>query len=213
VLSSDLGLELVLDHSPRAAARLVATEAYDVVVAGYPLDRGDLGLLVAGMRGRGSATATSGLLLLTQPEHLRAASSLIGRGVNKVLSIAEDPAVVRIVVSRLMDTDHPSAERFPLHLTLEIVAGERKLRAATENVSATGMLVAVDEPLAAGHRVRFRMELPDGSEVLGEAKVVRPATVEREGVIGVGIRFASFDGDGRTRLLKTLRQLRAAPGA
>lgn len=208
MLGDELGLEIVLVESPRDAARAVAGERYNVVVAGYPLDRGDLGLLVAGMRGRGSPTTTSGLLLLAQPGHVRAASSLIGRGVNKVLSITEDPAVVRIVVSRLMDTDHPSAERFPLQLPLELHAGERKLRATTENVSATGMLVAVEQPLSSGARMRFRMELPDGSEIRGEAKVVRPTTVDREGVEGVGARFASFDADGRTRLLKALRQAR-----
>ena len=210
VLAGELGLEVVLAESPRAAAQRVAGERFNVVVAGYPLDRGDLGLLVAGMRGRGSATATSGLLLLARPDQLRAASSLIGRGVNKVLSTAEEPAVVRLVVARLMDTDHPSAERFPLRIPVELVAAERRLHAMTENVSATGMLIAIDKPVTPGARVKFTLTLADGSEVRGEAKVVRPASRDREGVDGIGLRFSLLEDNGRTRLLKALRELREA---
>lgn len=55
------------------------------------------------------------------------------------------------------------AVRYPLHLRVTVLAGERQLEAVTEDVSASGVLFRLDEPLSDGLRVEFLLEIPQGA--------------------------------------------------
>lgn len=57
------------------------------------------------------------------------------------------------------------AVRFPLQLPVLISAGEREHSAITRNVSASGVLFELGEPIGVGEDIRFSLRMP--GEVLG----------------------------------------------
>ncbi|MGP8187557.1 MAG: PilZ domain-containing protein [Terracidiphilus sp.] len=50
--------------------------------------------------------------------------------------------------------------RFPLSLPVVLSTGETEIAGLTRNVSASGVLFALDEDLPVGHDVRFSMRMP-----------------------------------------------------
>ena len=52
------------------------------------------------------------------------------------------------------------AVRYPLHLGVTLLAGNRQLEAVTEDVSASGALFRLEEPLPPGQMVEFLLEIP-----------------------------------------------------
>jgi hypothetical protein len=52
------------------------------------------------------------------------------------------------------------AVRFPLSLPVVLSTGETEIAGLTRNVSASGVLFALDRDLPAGHAVRFSMRMP-----------------------------------------------------
>jgi hypothetical protein len=62
------------------------------------------------------------------------------------------------------------AVRFPLALTVVLSTGEDDVACQTRNISASGVLFALDRSLRVGSDVRFSMHMPH--EVLGSAQDV-----------------------------------------
>jgi len=88
--------------------------------------------------------------------------------------------------------DLQSAPRFPLHLSASVKAEGAAYSAQTENISANGVLFAMDKDVAVGSIVDFTIMLP--AEVLGtrqnvqvdcRGRVVR--SFEDRGRRGVGV--------------------------
>lgn len=88
--------------------------------------------------------------------------------------------------------DLQSAPRFPLHLSASIKAEGAAYSAQTENISANGVLFAMDTDVAVGSMVDFTIMLP--ADVLGtrqnvqidcRGRVVR--SFEDRGRRGVGV--------------------------
>jgi hypothetical protein len=88
--------------------------------------------------------------------------------------------------------DLQSAPRFPLHLSASVKAEGNAYSAQTENISANGVLFAMDKEVAVGSIVDFTIMLP--AEVLGtrqnvqvdcRGRVVR--SFEDRGRRGVGV--------------------------
>lgn len=52
------------------------------------------------------------------------------------------------------------AVRFPLALPVVISAGQREIAAVTRNVSASGVLFELGEPLKAGQQIGFSLRMP-----------------------------------------------------
>ncbi|MGA2571679.1 MAG: PilZ domain-containing protein [Terracidiphilus sp.] len=50
--------------------------------------------------------------------------------------------------------------RFPLSLPVVLSTGESEVAGLTRNVSASGVLFALDKDLQVGHNVRFSMRMP-----------------------------------------------------
>ena len=206
------GFAVELEADPAAALSRLASERFAVVVSWYPLDPGALGSLVGVLRSRGSLNASASLILLAEPSQLRAAASLVGRGVAKVLAIVEDPTVLAIVVEQMVHESLPMVERLPLRYPVTSVIGGVVHQWTTENVSGGGMLLEAGDPPPVGSSIRFTLELATGA-VAGDAKVVRHVNSGREPVAGFGVRFLSFAGDGKARLLDHLRDAHAADAA
>jgi PilZ domain len=59
---------------------------------------------------------------------------------------------------------HPlrGATRYPLHLRVSLICDGRQVDATTEDLSASGVLLKVAEPLRVGSEVDFLLEIPAG---------------------------------------------------
>ncbi|MCP4900559.1 MAG: PilZ domain-containing protein [bacterium] len=189
----------------------VASQRYAVIVVGFGTNERSEKRLLEMVRSPGGPCQRSGLLLLAQPGQIGPASTLVGAGVNKVLSAVEEPSVVACVVKRLSGSRHPLAERLRSNIEIKVNLreGEHTWRAA--NVSAAGLLIQTNQIPDVGSRFAFSLKTEFGL-IVGEAKVVRHTRPDREEVRGFGARFCSFQGDGRQVLASFLRSLRVAQG-
>lgn len=201
----DAGFDVVLETDTDRAVSFLKEKGFQAIVSGYPLKTGQLGGILDTLRGKDSPNYGTGLVLLAKPERLRAAAGLVGRGVNKALSVKEGPTVLRIVIERLVETAQPMALRLPLALEVAAIAGRKHYEWTTDNLSGGGMLIGTPDPPKVGDAFRFALSLPEG-DVEGDAIVVRHTFEGRELIDGFGARFLVFQGDGQSRLLRFLRE-------
>ena len=78
----------------------------------------------------------------------------------------------------------------------------------TENISARGMLIRTEEPLAIGDGVFFSFFLPDGTHVSGYGEIARadqPAT----GAYHYGIKFTDVSPDDSAAIETAIQKIRA----
>jgi hypothetical protein len=93
------------------------------------------------------------------------------------------------------------APRFPLQLPLRYrPIGDREWRqATTENISASGVLVRVPQPLQIDTKIEFRLALPSKSaapgaaEVAGRGRVVRIVTPSEANPTAFAVAFEDYD--------------------
>jgi len=202
-----LGYAMVFEEDPFVAGERLQNGFFDAVVAGYPLEEGAVGGLIRAVKSRESQNFGAGLVLLARPDRLRAAASLVGRGVHKALSIDEDPTVLGIVLQRMIEVSRPMLERLPLRLDVTARFDDRVEGWVTENISGSGMLIGAENPPSVGTRFAFDLQIP-GDIIQGDARVVRSTLQGRELVDGFGVRFSRFKSDGQRRLLDYLRDAR-----
>ena len=72
------------------------------------------------------------------------------------------------------------AVRYPLHLRVTLLCDGQQSEAITEDVSASGILLRLQEPLHAGQTIEFLLEVPAGAlgfsataAVHGSGRVIR----------------------------------------
>jgi hypothetical protein len=72
------------------------------------------------------------------------------------------------------------AVRYPLHLRVTLLCDGRASEAVTEDVSASGVLLRLHEPLSVGQTIEFLLEVPAGAlgfsataAVHGSGRIVR----------------------------------------
>ncbi|MCP4899509.1 MAG: hypothetical protein GY906_21290 [bacterium] len=206
LVNHDIEVESVSD--PRVACERIGEEQFDTVVSAYPLASGDIGRIVSALRSPPHRDNNCGLVLLTAPASLRAASGLVGRGVSKALSVEEDPNVVGMIVQRIAQASRESLERLPINVEVECRFDRDLDIWKTENISSGGMLVATENSPPEGSRFRFSLQLGD-EPICGQAKVVRRVTMKREPAEGFGARFLSFNNNDKSRLMAHLEEARA----
>jgi len=90
-------------------------------------------------------------------------------------------------MNRAQYEDMQSAPRFPLHLTASVKTQGSAYSAETENISANGVLFAMDKDVPVGSMVDFTIMLP--GEVVGTGRDVQ---VDCRGRV-----VRSFDDRGR----------------
>lgn len=72
------------------------------------------------------------------------------------------------------------ATRYPLHLRATLLAEGQQVEALTEDLSASGVLFRLCEPVHSGQRVEFLLELPAGTpEFSATAAVHGSGTIVR----------------------------------
>lgn len=186
---------------PEEALRLLESRRFDLVIARHPLRPALLDTVVNAVRRRNASCRCAGLIVLADPGSASEVQSLLGRGVNRILS-AEAPAETLLhAAAGLLAVAPRLALRLPA--ILEQGSGERRTRVVTEtlNISSSGLLVRGAQEFAVGTRLRFELELPGlAPTIRGEAAVVRHTSEVREAEPGIAVRMLSFTGDGEREL-------------
>ncbi len=201
----EAGFEVIVEPDAGRATEHLDKRGFRAIVSYYPLETGHLGAVLDAMRVKDSPNYGTGLVLLVRRDRLRAAAGLVGRGVNKALSVEEAPVVLRIVLERLIEVAQPMVLRLPLAIEVSAISGRNRFDWTTENLSGSGMLIGTPDPPAMGTAFRFTLFLPEG-EIEGDGVVVRQTFEGREAVGGFGARFLGFYKNGQARLLSFLRE-------
>ena len=194
-------LEVIQVTSAEDAARLAYSERVDLVILDAEPATMSLEEIVGTIRAGWSASNKTSLLVLAPPGRADAALALVGRGVNRVMLAADPVELIAQQVAALLHVAPRTTIRFPTRLLVGVADGSEEALGAVVNISATGLLVETDADLAPGQHVVISIDVgADDEPVAVKAEVVRRADPVRDGVEGVGLRFLSFAGDGRTRL-------------
>ncbi len=112
-------------------------------------------------------------------------------GANAVFFVPVDPALLHITAQQLLHIAPRMAYRAVLAIAIRGAFKNRPLPFWTENISASGMLIKAEEPLAVGDGIFFSFFLPDGTHASGYgeiARVVVPQVSARDS-FHYGIKF------------------------
>ncbi|MDX1631413.1 MAG: response regulator [Thermoanaerobaculia bacterium] len=201
--------EFEVDRFPRArmALELIETVAFDVLIVGYPLPDIEARAFFRSVRSSDSPCRSSPLLLLTRSEDLDAARELIGYGANRVVVMEETAERLQREVTDLLEVAPRREVRTMVRLQVKVDDGSQLAMCQSENISRSGMLIRAGEAYDIGTEVSFEFFLgQQPTPLVGHGEVVRHTTPGREEVVGMGIRFTSFEKDGRKRLERFLDQ-------
>ena len=180
---------------------LVQNTRFDVIIIGFPGTITPLRRFVRCVRASGSACQRSGVILLSEPDHLVAAQNFVGVGINRAIASDNVDELLEASIAELSSV----APRLPLRAPTRVVLHieERPLRTfcQTENVSETGMLLRGFGHYPPGTTIDFEINIPgEVDPIRGSATIARTTNVRLERLEGVGARFNSFLGQDEGRL-------------
>ena len=190
----------------RHATKLVQYIRFDLILVGFTVRGDELDTLLDVIRHPDSPNVTTRVALLAAPEELAEAQQRRERGATKALAVSLGQLELQEAVTHLLRA------KARLHLRVltrvSIRLGDdaaTQLLCQTRDLSRTGLLVLTDSRFPVGSTIEFALDLPDAAgRIRGEAEIVRHAHEGRDGVDGLGLRFASFAADGERRLLAFL---------
>jgi len=190
------------------ALELSALLPYDAVVIAFPTSDMPLERFLDALRKESSTCRHSAVLLVTRDGLLSEAESYVGRGANRVLLASDPPQALQQALPGIIEV----APRVPLRALarLEVPSelGTTRVLCQTVNVSTSGMLVRIDETYPVGTEIGFELTVPgEPGPIRGRAEVVRHATLRRERLTGVAMRFRSIRGEDQGRFVQHLSQL------
>lgn len=185
---------------------LVLSTAFELVVVTYPLENISLEHLIQTIRNEGSACHRAGLLLLADPECIDEATSRVDLGANRAICTDWNESRLWRAIGDLLEIAPRVSMRVLLHADVEVTRNRNRAIFQTVNVSTTGALLQGHEVLEPGTHFKFLFRLPGGGLIDGTAEVVRRTNATREGVEGVGTRFADFREPSFDRLFAHLNR-------
>lgn len=202
-------VDFEVDRFPSAAGVLDLVERipFMVLIAGFPLPDLPVQELLDAVRRPGSPCRRSPLLLVASAAELEHAASYLGRGANRVVSLAETDERLQSVVSELLQVAPRSSLRTMLRIEVRLGDDRTLILCQTENLSATGMLIRTERRFPVGTELAFEFTLGEDRRPLkGKAEVVRHTLLGRDPASGMGLRLVSFEGDGEARYLDFLHR-------
>lgn len=202
-----------LEH-PARALELLRTELYRLVVAGHPLAEISVPRLVRELRATNSVSRDAGLLVVTEGEPPDEVKTLLGQGINFVLSAGAPPADLQRAGARLLEVAPRAGIRALVKVKIHIGNGESAFLSQTENISASGMFVRSERRPELGARVPLEMMLPgDPLPLRCEADVVRHTNIGRERYQGFALRYVNLSATDRLRIERAVERMlnRTAP--
>lgn len=186
--------------------------SFDAILAGYPLPDMPMQAFLDAVRRDDSPCRSAGLVLLVAPEALEETQRFVGRGANRVLTVADFLGRLPGILLRLLEVPPRVALRRKLQLAVALSPSTNHVTCLSENISTTGMLVQAERSYPIGTQLGFALTLPgDSSPVRGYAVVVRHTMADREPVSGFAVQFASFTGKDKERFETLLRKLLSVP--
>jgi CheY-like chemotaxis protein len=114
-------------------------------------------------------------------------------GANIVFFMPVDPVLLHIKAQQLLSIAPRKAHRAVLAIAIQGAFKNKPLPFWTENISASGMLIKAEEPLAVGDRIFFSFFLPDGTHASGYGEIARVIVpqVNSHDVFRYGIKFTN----------------------
>ncbi len=185
---------------------LVLSTAFELVVITYPLAEISIDHLMQTIRNEGSACHNAGLLLLADPDHMDEAQSRVDLGANRAICTDWNEARLWRAIGDLLEIAPRVSMRVLLHADVEVTRNRNRAIFQTVNVSRSGALLQGHETLDPGTNFNFLFRLPGGGLIDGTAEVVRRTNSSREGVEGVGTRFADMNESTFERLVSHLNR-------
>jgi hypothetical protein len=197
------------------AIELVGVGAFDLIVVRHPPEGATLRELVDAVRARGAPSRKAGLVVMVDPAHAGEVTPLVGRGVNRLITLDAPSDRLLDVAADLLTVAPRRALRAVVRLDVPGPEGTARLLSLTENLSVSGMVVQCGREVPLGSRVSFAINLPGRDEsVSGVGEVIRRTSRNREPVEGVALRIVTFEADGQDRLrafLRTIPRPRTGP--
>jgi hypothetical protein len=189
---------------------LVQTTAFDVIVIGFPGPIASLRRFVQCVRSPGSACQRTGIILLTERRHLKAAQTFVGvgAGINRAITLDELGARLAPTIKELSSVAPRTPLRAPTRVVLHLQDRPLRTFCQTENVSESGMLLRGFGHYPPGTTIDFEINIPGAGEpIRGRATIARTTNVTAERMEGVGARFDRFQENDRARLTGFLNEL------
>lgn len=182
------------------ALALARRQRFDLVLTEYPLSELRMDHFLSHLRAPWSTSQDASVVVVTgslDREELAALGGELLAGVEICTSSRE---VLRAVEKSLRLSDRVSARlRVMFDGTTEAFSGRQSVW--SRNVSPSGVLLGADHLLPVGMLTPIAIELSsDEPLVHGHAEVVRHTDPEREGVVGMAMRFIDLFDDGGQRL-------------
>lgn len=194
--------------SGTGALDLVAKVPFELLLVRHPLGDLEVSSFLDAVRRHGSPCQRSAVLLLTPDDDDDGASSFIGRGANRTISLQASEERIQESISSVLNVAPRKSHRFMARLEIAIGGATDMITCQTENLSATGMLVRTDRLYDVGTEIDFEFSLPgDPRKVRGVAEVVRQTSTGRDSIHGLGMRFLSFAGDSQRRFSNFVKRL------
>lgn len=197
------------------AVELVGVGAFDLIVIRHPTEGATLRELVEAVRARGAPSRKAGVVVMADPAHAGEVTPLVGRGVNRLVTLDAPADRLLDVAADLLTVAPRRVLRAVVRLDVPGPEGPARLLSLTENLSVSGMVVQCGREVPLGSRVSFAISLPGRDEsVSGVGEVIRRTNRNREPVEGVALRIVTFEADGQERLrafLRTIPRPRTGP--
>ena len=180
---------------------------YDIIMVGLQPAGGAFDQFLKSLRTRGSACHNAGVIIVAPHPVSSITDKYVGRGANKVMSEREVSAKLQDVVHQLIGV----APRVPVTMNARIkihVKGKPvQSFCQTQNLSESGVLIRGFAHYSPGLDIDFEISLPkDTAPLRGTGTISRRTSKMSEGIDGLGIRFTSFQGADRRRLLEFLEE-------
>ncbi|HWR73604.1 MAG TPA: PilZ domain-containing protein [Nitrospirota bacterium] len=113
---------------------------------------------------------------------------------NAVFPIPVDPAMLHLKVQQFLNVAPRMSYRTAIAVAISGKFKNRPVPFRTENISASGMLIAATEPLTKGDGIFFSFFLPHGEHVSGYGEIVRieRGAGEQKSFL-YGVRFTNIE--------------------
>jgi hypothetical protein len=122
------------------------------------------------------------------------------------LTLPLDGELLSLKVQQFLSVAPRMMYRAALAVAIEGKFKNRPLPFWTENLSANGMLIRAQEPLAKGDGIFFSFFLPDGTHVSGYGEIVRAVQLVNEpDSFQFGITFTSIDPEVKAAVEKVVK--------
>ena len=194
-------LEVVQVASAEDAVMYAHSNRVGLVILGVEPTTISLEEATRTIRSQSSASNKASLLVLAEPGTEDSARQLVGLGVNRVMLTVDPPKLIALQVADLLDIAPRATLRLSTRMLVGVEDGFEEALGAVVDLSAAGLLLETDADLEPGQHVVISIDVgPEVEPVAAKAEVVRRASLERDGIDGVGARFLSFAGDSQKQL-------------